>query len=93
MAVDVPSLNPSGQLPVLDLELSIVKQKVQFIFFKKSVSNPRVKMYTSAISSRTKRDTLMQEGYRHIKNCSEDISDEVKNQILSKYMNTLRISG
>ena len=59
LTVDVPSLNASGRLPVLDLELSIVKQKVQFIFYKKSVSNPRVIMYSSAISARTKRDTFI----------------------------------
>ena len=93
LTIDVPSLNENGKLPVLDLEISMVQNIVKFEFYKKPISNPRVILYNSAISRRIKRDTLLQEGCRRMHNCSDKVSNEHKNQILSHYMNTLRISG
>ena len=52
LTIDVPSLNVSGRLPVLDLELCVINDKVQFTFYKKPISNPRVISYSSAISCR-----------------------------------------
>ena len=57
------------------------------------MSNPRVNLFRSAISNKTKRDSLIQEGYRRLNNCSSGISDNEKTAILSKFMNSLRISG
>ena len=79
LTVDVPSLNPNGRLPVLDLQLSIVEnKKVEFIFYKMPKSNPRVLSYSSAIVTRVKRDTILMEGYRRIRNCSIGVSDDTK---------------
>ena len=64
LTVDVPSLHPSRKLPVLDLQISTVQNSIRFEFFKKPILDPRVILYNSAISSRTKRDTLLQEGCR-----------------------------
>ena len=94
LTIDVPSQNVSGKLPVLDLELSVIENdKVQFVFYKKPIANPRVISYSSAISSRIKRDTLLMEAYRRIRNCSIGVQDEVVNGFLSKFMNALRLSG
>ena len=57
------------------------------------MANPRVNLYRTAISSRVKRDSFLQEGFRRINNCSKGISDYEKYKVLSDYMNSLRISG
>ena len=81
-------------MPVLHLELSVIENdKIQFVFYKKPIANPRVISYTSAISSRIKRDTLLMEAYRRIRNCSLGVGENIVNSFLSKYMNSLRISG
>ena len=91
--IDAPSLHSNRRLPVLDLEVFVIKNQISFSFFKKPMSNPRVNLYRSAVSNRVKRDTLIQDGYRRMNNCSPDISDTEKFDILSQYMNSLRISG
>ena len=47
----------------------------------------------SAISSNTKRNSLFQEAYRRLRNCSKDLPWSVKAGFLSEYSNMLRISG
>merc|ERR1711954_424201 len=84
LTIDVPSQNASGRLPVLDLELSVIENdKIQFVFYKKPIANPRVISYTSAISSRIKRDTLLMEAYRRIRNCSIGVQEDIVNRFLS----------
>ena len=62
LTIKVPSLNANKRLPVLDIELSIVQNKIEFISYKKAVRNPRVMLYSTAISNRIKRDSILQEG-------------------------------
>ena len=60
MSVDVPSLHESRRVPVLDLEVFIDEDNfIQHSFYKKTISNPRVNLYTSAISAKSKRDSLL----------------------------------
>ena len=93
LTIDTPSLHSNGRLPVLDLEVFLIQNKIHFSFYKKPMSNPQVIQYTSAISNRIKRDSLLQEGLRRIRNCSSGVTEGEKTRILSSYMNTLRISG
>ena len=93
MTIDVPSQYPNRRLPVLDLEVFLVQDQIEFSFYRKPMANPRVNLYRTAISNRVKRDSLMQEGFRCINNCSSGISESEKCRILSDYMNSLRISG
>ena len=62
MEVDVPSKNQSGKLPVLDLGLSVEDGKIKHSFYSKPMASPFLIKYSSAISSRTKRDSLLQRG-------------------------------
>ena len=55
LTIDVSSLNANGELPVLDLEISMVQNFVKFEFYKKPINNPRVILYNSVISRRIKR--------------------------------------
>ena len=76
MTIDVPSVHSNGRLPVLDLEVFLIENKIEFSFDKKPISSPFVIHYASTTSSRTKRDSIIQEGYRRLRNCSEGVSDK-----------------
>ena len=93
MTFDVPSLNESGLLPVLDLGLYIVNNQVIHRFYKKPMSSPFQIHYRSAIANRTKRETLLQEGIQILRNSGTDASHLERTNELSKLMNSLRISG
>ena len=60
MTVEVPSDFADRRLPVLDLALWVNDNQVQFSFFKKPMSSPYVNIWRSAISKKTKRDSLLQ---------------------------------
>ena len=64
MMFEVPSMMQNGRLPVLDLELFIVNNKVQLSFFKKPVSSPFTIMYASVLPANQKRNSLFHECLR-----------------------------
>ena len=89
-----PSKHESGRLPVLDVEMWIDEaSNVQFSFFKKPMSSPFVNLYRSALPTKTKRESLLQEGLRRLRRMSYAVTMREKNQIMSSFMNSLRISG
>ena len=93
MVSDVASDHENGRLPVLDLEVFVKDNKVEFSFFKKKCLSPFSIMYRSAINPRTKRNSLFQEGLRRLRNLSEGISNFEQKTIMKEFMNMLRISG
>ena len=80
-------------LPVLDLGLKVVNNKVISHFYLKPMSSPYQMLYTSAIPQKTKRDSLLQEGLRRLRNFSTGVPEAIKNDCMSRFMNSLRISG
>ena len=90
---DYPSNHESGRLPVLDLEMFIQDEIVEFSFYKKKMTSPFCNMYRSAISAKTKCDSLFQEGLRRLRNMSSGIDIQERNIIMSQFMNCLKISG
>ena len=42
MTIDVPSVHSNGRLPVLDLEVFLIENKIEFSFYKKPMSSPFV---------------------------------------------------
>ena len=86
-------MNESGFMPVLDLEIRMSGQRVDFRHFSKSMSSPFCIMYRSAVSTKTKRDSLLQEGLRRIRNCSPGSDPNTRKEALTKYMWTLMVSG
>ena len=93
MTCEVPSMHTDGRLPVLDLGLEIIDNKIKYFFYRKSVASPYSIMYESAVATRTKRDSLLQEGLRRLHHTCEDASEEDIRQVMGQYMNMLRISG
>ena len=93
MEEDVCSKHEIGRLPVLDLEVYVANGQVHHCFYKKPMSTPYLILYRSALSKSTKRNGLLQEGMRRLRNCSKSISTAEKCQILSKFMWACHISG
>ena len=93
MTFEVPSLTGNGRLPVLDLEIFVVNNRVEFSFYKKPIASPFTIMFKSALSKQTKRNSLFQEGLRRLRNCSEGIGWDEKASVLTDYMNCLKWSG
>ena len=54
MTIDVPSQYPNKRLPVLDLEVFLVQDQIEFSFYRKPMANPIVNLYRTAISNRVK---------------------------------------
>ena len=86
------SKHESGRLPVLDLEMFFSDGNVEFSFYRKKMISPFCNMYRSAISAKTKRDSLFQEGLRRIRNMSPGITLQERISVLSQFMNCLKIS-
>ena len=57
------------------------------------MSSPFQIHFRSAIANRTKRDTLLQEAIRILRSSGPDANHLERKFILSKFMNSLRISG
>ena len=93
MTLDVPSLHEDGRLPVLDLGLYVVNKQIKTSFYSKPMSSPYQIHFRSAIPSRTKRDTLLQEGIRRFRNSGPNVSNLEIQNVFSKYMNSLIVSG
>ena len=93
MEIYTPSLHETGLLPVLDLGLSVKDNKIHHTFYSKPMASPYTIHFRSAISRRTKRDTLLQEGMRRLRNMGPGVTNGEKNEVMSKYMNMLRVSG
>ena len=93
MDADIASNHQDGHLPVLDLELKVVDNKVKYLFYSKPCSSPFTILYRSALSAKQKRETLLQEGLRRLRNCSIDTEVNIVSEIMSQYMYQLHISG
>ena len=94
MEYDVPSMNTDKKLAVLDLKLiTTARGEIHYTFYKKPVSHPMTINARSAVSMLTKRNTIYQECTRRMKNTSQDLGWKETADHLSKYMDSLRISG
>ena len=82
-----------GKLPCLDLKVWTHGNEILHVFYKKPMSSPYTIMADPAISMSMKRNTILQEGLRRLRNHSTFIPWEVKAECLSKFSNTLRVSG
>ena len=90
---DVPSENADGKLPVLDLAMWIENDQVTNVFYKKKVSSIFTVLKRSAVSNRTKLNTLFEEVMRRLYNISPNLPLEVWETHLSKFSQCMMISG
>ena len=92
--VDIPSDNPSGLIPMLDMEVGI-NQVGHVIrrFYTKPMNTPFTILSRSAHSWQIKRATLTQEGVRRLLNTSQNAPSSIKTQIMSDWDLKMNRSG
>ena len=93
--IDCPSLHNDneGFMPILDLQVKEVNNKCIYKFYKKSVSNPLLLLESSAMPMKIKRNCMVQEGMRRLRNTSRELPWELKAEILSEFSHKLMVSG
>ena len=90
---DTPSMNSDGKLPILDLKVWTDNNRIRYTFYRKDIASRFTIHNRSALSERTKRDSLFQEGMRRLRNIDPVTSNGDRSKILADFSNTLRISG
>ena len=72
-------------MPILDLQIKVEDGEIIYKFYKKSVSNKLTMVERSAMPMQIKRNSLVQEGIRRLRN--------TKKEIFSEYSFSLMLSG
>ena len=96
--VDAPWDHSSGYVPILDVQAKPIttqdgEQDVEYLFYEKGISNTKILMERSAMSTRVKMETTSNEVFRRIYNTDRKVDNEVKVEILNRYMVKMKMSG
>ena len=62
--VDCPTMHQTKRLPILDLEVEMVNNKVEYRYYRKEMANFKVNMTDSAMPYKMKKICLIQEVVR-----------------------------
>ena len=97
----VPSDSPKGTVPFLDTQLWLdfsdpelyPNGKIMFSHYEKEMNSELVMQTGTAIGDRQVRTSHTQDVIRIMRNCIQDLCDELKNEHLSNYMQKLKNSG
>ena len=73
--------------------IGFIKIQTLFKFFKKSMSSKYVMMQDSAMPMKIKRNALVQEVIRRLRNTSRSLAWSQKSEILSEFSFSMRLSG
>ena len=80
-------------MPLLDIQVKMDDNKVIYKFYSKPMSSKFTILANSAMPEKMKRNCLVQEGIRRLRNTSRSLGWELKAEILSEYSNKMRVSG
>ena len=61
LTADYPSNHGNGFMPLLDIQVRVVNNQVEYKFYSKPMSNPYVILANSALPEQMKRNSLVQE--------------------------------
>ena len=79
-------------MPILDLQIKVEDGEIIYKFYKKSVSNKLTMVERSAMPMQIKRNSLVQEGIRRLRNTKKEIFSEYSfSLMLSGYSEKLRL--
>ena len=93
LTADYPSKHENGFMPLLDIQVRVVDNQVDYKFYSKPMSNPYVILANSALPEQMKRNSLVQEAIRRLRNTKRDTEWETKAAILSEFVYKMKISG
>ena len=88
MEEDVPSNHPNRKLPILDMEMWWQDNTLMYQHYTKPMASRAVIMARSAFPTSTKRNILVEEGMRRLRNCSPSLPWSMK----AEFLNNLCIS-
>ena len=91
---DVPSNHQDGLLPVLDLKVKLTKENmIHYEFYEKVTKNPKVLLASSAFPWHSKRNIMVNEALRRLRNTAAELGPALQNQHLNQFMLKLKDSG
>ena len=93
VSVDCPSNHDDGFLPILDLKTRIVNNKIEYRFFKKSMSSRVTIMASSALPPNVKRTTMTNEVLRRLRNTWRELPWSVFADTISEFSNDMKNMG
>ena len=93
LTIDFPSNNSSKWMPLLDLQVSVRNNTIDYKFYKKKMSNHQVMLSRSAMPGSIKINSLTQEVIRRLRNTRRCLDWSVKTEILSEFSHSLMSSG
>ena len=91
--IDFPSKHPSKMLAILDMEMGMLDNKVQYKFYRKPMANKYTMMANSAVSDKVKRSTMTNEALRRLWCCSSNLEEYKKVEVMENYARLLKRSG
>ena len=90
-AVEVPSSNENGRLPVLDLELEVVNGRIEHGYYEKPCASEVV--IPLAHSRKMKMSIMVEEDVRRLRNAARGLDWERSRAVMEKWSRKLRRSG
>ena len=93
MEIDYPSKNKDGKLPILDLKVWVEENTILYEFYRKDMANRILMMSRSAMPSKIKRNVLIQEAIRILRNCSSRLKWDKIAEILTDFCVRMKLSG
>ena len=94
LTTDYPSKHPSGMMPLLDIQVRMGENnRVEYQFYSKPMSSKYLILESSAMPRKIKRNCLIQEGVRRLRNTSRELDWKVKAEILSEFSFKMLRSG
>ena len=93
MEVDYPSNNPSGKLPILDMQVWVERGQIMFLFFMKPMASRALVMPRSSITTRETKTILLEEGSRRLRCCAPTLPWATKATVLTVFCIQMMESG
>ena len=90
---DCPSNNPNGKMPLLDTEVWVEGNVVQYNDYRKPCSNPLLMLEMSAMPAKMKRTALTQLVVKIRRNTRPELPLSITENLLSKFSARLKASG
>ena len=93
MEEDYPSNHTSGKLPILDMVMWVQDSIIFHEHYSKPMASRAVVMAKSAFPAGTKKNILLEEGSRRMRNCSPELPRENKVQHLNSFCVAMSQAG
>ena len=90
---DWPSANESRYMALLDIQVRVVDNQVEYLFYSKPMVNPIKMRRDSAMPLKIQRESLVNMALTRLRNTKRELHAEHMPGILSKFSNEMKLSG